>query len=174
MNNQIFYFLYNLAHHSYWADQAIIFFAHTFPYLVIIVAGVFILMHHEVIAAEAPAKVFLEKKKEILRAFVTGGGAWVLAKLLKVIIHTPRPFNIFADVHPLIQESGFAFPSGHATFYMALAVSIFLSHKKAGYAFMAFALIIGVARVAAGVHFPVDIIGGFALGALVAYLAKNV
>jgi membrane-associated phospholipid phosphatase len=31
-------------------------------------------------------------------------------------------------------------------------------------------LLIGVARIIAGVHFPIDILGGFCLGFLVAYL----
>jgi membrane-associated phospholipid phosphatase len=57
---------------------------------------------------------------------------------------------------------------------MALAVSIFFSHKKMGYVFIALAFVIGFARIAGGVHFPVDILGGFILGALVAYLVKNV
>ena len=34
---------------------------------------------------------------------------------------------------------------------------------------MLFALVIGVARIMLGVHFPGDILGGFVLGALVAY-----
>ena len=55
---------------------------------------------------------------------------------------------------------------------MALAFAIYFLHKQAGYWFMFFALIIGVARIMAGVHFPLDILGGFVLGALVAYLVK--
>jgi undecaprenyl-diphosphatase len=93
-----------------------------------------------------------------------------LAYIFKFLIHTPRPFDAFTQVHSLIPESGFAFPSGHATFFMALAVSIFFYHKKAGYVFMFFALLIGLARIAAGVHFPADILGGFVLGGLVSYL----
>jgi undecaprenyl-diphosphatase len=81
---------------------------------------------------------------------------------------------VFPQVHSLFAESWYSFPSGHATFFMALAVSIFLSHKKAGYLFMFFALLIGIARIIAGVHFPVDILGGFVIGALVAFFVKSV
>jgi membrane-associated phospholipid phosphatase len=38
---------------------------------------------------------------------------------------------------------------------------------------MFFALLIGVARVIAGVHFPIDILGGFCIGFLVAYLFEK-
>jgi undecaprenyl-diphosphatase len=178
MNNAIFYFFYNLAHQSKILDGTIIFFAQYFPYVVIILAGLFLLFHHEVLQAEEPARVFWEKKREILMVFFSGCLAWILAYVLKFFFHTLRPFDAFSAVHPLISESGFGFPSGHATFFMALAFSIFFLHKKAGYIFMFFALLIGLARIIAGVHFPVDILGGFILGGIisssVAFFRKNV
>jgi len=174
MNNTIFYFFYNLAHQSNFFDQVVIFLAVYLPYIVIISAGLFLLFHHEVFKAESPAQIFLQKKKEILSVFFTGAFAYIVATILKAIIHTNRPFIEFSNVYPLISKTDFSFPSGHATFFLALAVGIFLKHKKAGYVFMAVALLIGVARVVAGVHFPVDILGGFVLGALVAYFLRNV
>ncbi len=76
MNNSIFYFFYNFAHQSPWLDQVIIFLAQTFPYIVIGIAGLFLLMHHEVFKAESPMQILMAKKREILRAFFTGGFAW--------------------------------------------------------------------------------------------------
>ena len=129
-----------------------------------------LLFHHEVLQAEEPAKVFWEKKKEILFVFFIGIIAYLADTILKYIIRTPRPFDVFTQVHPLFAESWYSFPSGHATFFMALAFSIFFLHKKAGYYFIFFALLIGIARIIAGVHFPVDILGGFCIGFIVAYL----
>ena len=37
---------------------------------------------------------------------------------------------------------------------------------------MFFALLIGLARIMAGVHFPIDILGGFIIGSLIAFLVK--
>lgn len=173
MNNQIFFFFYNLAHKSEIFDKIVIFFAVYFPYIVIMLAGLFLLFHHEVLKAENPYRVFWEKKKEISIVFFSGCFAWILAFIFKVLISTNRPFVEFTNVFSLFSETGFAFPSGHATFFSALAVSIFLLHKKAGYFFMFFALIIGISRIIAGVHFPLDIFGGFILGALVAYFVKK-
>src|SRR3989344_4848088 len=85
MNNEIFYFFYNLAHQSTIFDSVIVFFAFYFPYVVIILAGVFLLMHHDVLKAENPYQVFLEKKKEILKAFFAGILAWLLAQVLKFL-----------------------------------------------------------------------------------------
>lgn len=170
MNNAIFFFLYNLAHQSKLFDYLIIFFATTFPYVVVILAGLFLLFHHEVFKAEEPLKVLVEKKKEIFMVFFSSFLAYLMSVVLKILFHTLRPFLALPQVQSLFIESGYAFPSGHATFFSALAFSIFFMHKKAGYVFMFFALLIGLARIIAGVHFPIDILGGFILGGMVAYL----
>ena len=172
MNNQIFFIFYNLAHQSLFLDKIIIFLAKTFPYIVILLAGIFLLFHHEVLSSEKPIKAFMQKWKEITLVFFSGIFAWCIASVLKILVHTPRPFSFFPNVVGLLNQTDFSFPSGHATFFMALAVAIFFYHKKAGYYFIFFALIIGLARIAAGVHFPVDILGGFILGALIAYFVK--
>lgn len=173
MNNQVFFFFYNFAHQSVLMDQLIVFFALYFPYVVLMLAGLFLLFHHEVFQAENPFQVFLQKKKEILLAFFTGYFAWIIAKILKFFIHTSRPFDVFSNVQSLFSETGFAFPSGHAAFYFALAFILFFTHKKAGLWFILFALIISIARVMGGVHFPGDILGGFILGALISFLVKK-
>ena len=173
MNETIFYFFYNFAHQSIILDNLIIFLAVYFPYIITISAGLFLLFHHEVFKAEKPWRVFLQKKKEILLSFFSGGFAWVIARLLKILINIDRPFLALPDVRALFPENGLAFPSGHATFYMALAVSIFLIHKKAGYLFIFSALLIGLARIAGGVHFPVDILSGFILGSMISYLVNS-
>lgn len=170
MNNTIFFFFYNLAHQSAFFDKLIIFLAVYFPFVVVFLAGIFLIMHHEVFRSKEPFKVFLQKKKEILSVFFSSFLAYLVAVILKLLIHTPRPFVLFGNIQALFNETGYAFPSGHATFFTALAVSIFFTHKKAGYVFMIFALLIGCARITAGVHFPVDILGGFIFGALIAYL----
>jgi len=171
VNNQIFFFFYNLAHQSQIFDQIIVFFAVYFPFVVVILAGLFLLFHHEVLQAENPYRVFMEKKKEILAVFLSGFLAYFISVVLKFLFHTLRPFLALPNVQALFSESSFAFPSGHATFFSALAFSIFFLHKKAGYVFMFFALLIGLARIVAGVHFPIDILGGFILGGTVSYLS---
>ena len=180
MNNEFFFFFYNLAHRADLLDKLIVFFAVYFPFIVVILAGLFLLFHlpaqagHEVLKAENPFRVFLEKKKEILVVFFSSFLAYFLSSILKFLFHTARPFLALPNISSLFSESSFAFPSGHSAFFAALAFSIFFLHKRAGYIFMFFALLIGLARIMAGVHFPIDILGGFVLGALVAYFVKNV
>ena len=157
----IFNSLYSLAHQSNLIDMLIRFCAVYLPYLVTVGAAIFIIRHHR-------------SMREVVRVFATGAIAWVAAYVLKILIHTPRPFDAISSVRSLFPENGYAFPSGHATFFSAIAFAILFRHKKAGRVFLLCALVIGLARIAGGVHFPVDILGGFVLGALVAYLAKTI
>jgi len=162
MNNAIFLFFYNLSHQSIFLDQMISFFAIYFIYIVIILALLFL----------------YKRWKEFILLCVSGGFAWILAKILKVLIHTPRPFDVFPQVQSLFLETGYAFPSGHTMVASAIAFALFIVNKKAGYIFMFFAILIGLARITAGVHFPIDILGGFVFGGgvsyLVAYFAKKI
>jgi len=172
LNTKIFFFLYNLTHQSASFDSLVIFFAKYFPYLVILFAIIFLLFHHEVIKSNNPFKALSKKWKEFVLVFFSGISAWVIANIIKIIIQAPRPFLVFPDIVPLLQKTDFSFPSGHATFFSALAVSLFFSHKKAGYLFIFFALLIGVARIIVGVHFPIDILGGYLVGILTAYFIR--
>jgi undecaprenyl-diphosphatase len=173
MNEKIFLYFYDFAHRSVGMDKVIVFFAEILPFIVIALAGLFLLFHHDVFRAENPFRIFLQKKKEILYSFFVGITAWILATLLKLAIGLDRPFHIISQTEPLFSKTDYSFPSGHATFFMALAFSIYFYHKKAGLVFITLAVLIGLARIAAGVHFPADILGGFILGALVAYFLKK-
>lgn len=166
MNETIFFFFYNLAHKSAFLDGVIVFLADTLPYLVILLAVIYLFFYKK-------------KWKDFFEIFFSASFAWFLAYILKILIHTDRPFVALQNIQNLFPESGYAFPSGHATFFMALAFAIFFNHRKtglpaqAGCIFIFFAFLIGVTRIIAGVHFPVDILGGFVLGSLIAYFLKN-
>ena len=60
------------------------------------------------------------------------------------------------------------FPSDHAAFFLALSLGIWLACRRAGAVALAWTLAVTLAgRVAAGMHWPVDIVAGMALGAAV-------
>lgn len=161
MNNDIFYFFYDLAHRSEWLDKLIVFLAVYLPFIVVFLAFWYLLFRRKSLG-------------KFISVFFTAGLAVLLSKFLKTLIQASRPPLALPDVQALIEKTSYSFPSDHATFFMALGLSIFFIKKKAGLWFLFFALLIGLARIAAGVHFPADILGGYVLGALVAYLAKKV
>lgn len=181
INNKIFFFFYNLAHQYIFLDKLFVFFAHIFPYIIILLAGIFLLFHHEVLSYKIKYnneaiwnsfRILKQKWREIVLVFFSGIFAWCIASLIKIIIQAPRPFMDFKDIVPLLRPTDYSFPSGHATFFMAISVAIFFSHQKAGYFFIFSAILIGIARIIVGVHFPFDIFCGFILGGLIAYFMK--
>jgi membrane-associated phospholipid phosphatase len=57
-----------------------------------------------------------------------------------------------------------SFPSDHAAVYFGLALTVWLVRPRVGYVVFAVVLVLNLARVYVGVHYPTDVIGGGALG----------
>ncbi len=82
----------------------------------------------------------------------------------------PRPFQVLA--HPLVlvaRSHDYSFPSDHAVMAGAVAAGLLLAGGRAlgGFAAIA-AFALAFARVYIGVHWPVDVVAGLVLGAVVA------
>ncbi|MBI5928527.1 MAG: phosphatase PAP2 family protein [Chloroflexi bacterium] len=90
------------------------------------------------------------------------GNGW-----LKQLFERPRP-EVFP---PLTTAGGYSFPSGHTmnamAFYGLVAVWLWRTHYR-GWAIVAGAWVVMVAisRVYLGVHYPSDVIGAIAFGAI--------
>ncbi len=83
----------------------------------------------------------------------------IVALLLGHLISSPRPFMVDGLV-PLIQSAtDNGFPSDHTLLAMAVAAVIFAYNRRAGSLLLVLAACVGLARVAANVHHPIDVIG---------------
>jgi len=111
------------------------------------------------------------KKEQVLHGILAFVLAWVLADIFKNFFPTVRPFLTNGN-SPLVLFPGDngAFPSGHTASSFALAMTIFKHDRKVGSLYIVLAILIGVARVLANVHYPIDILGGVVLGIIVATL----
>jgi undecaprenyl-diphosphatase len=98
--------------------------------------------------------------------------ALAVAQVIAGLWDRPRPYEAHpGDAHLLISPSPDpSFPSDHAAAAFAIAVSIFLRHRKAGWLALAMAGTLALSRVAAGTHYPSDVAGGALLGTLAALL----
>ncbi|MBP2583657.1 undecaprenyl-diphosphatase [Streptomyces sp. PvR006] len=90
---------------------------------------------------------------------------------IRGFVERPRPFRDHQGLEVLVDgKTDFSFVSDHATLAMALGVGVFVAHRRFGLVAIGLALAEGFARVYMGVHYPTDVIGGFALGTAVALL----
>ncbi|QIY96833.1 phosphatase PAP2 family protein [Streptomyces sp. S1D4-11] len=90
---------------------------------------------------------------------------------IRGFVERPRPFVDHQGLDVLVSgKTDFSFVSDHATLTMAIGVGLFVANRKFGLVGIGIALLEGFCRVYMGVHYPTDVIGGFALGTAVALL----
>lgn len=155
----ILYTLNNLAGHGGTGDALIIFTASYLPYIVV---GLFVLYLYRNRLLSLPQKV---------RALVIALGAALIARIgigspIRYFFPRPRPFLTY-HVHQLIAETAPGFPSGHALFFFGFSTIVFFYNRKLGLFSYLLSILICLARVAAGIHYPSDILAGALLGTLI-------
>jgi undecaprenyl-diphosphatase len=104
------------------------------------------------------------KKQMLLAAVAAVILAVILDKIAGKLYYDPRPF-VSNHLKPLVAHAADnGFPSEHALFGTALATLIYIYRPRVGTVALAAALVVGIARVAAHIHSPIDIITGFVIG----------
>lgn len=97
---------------------------------------------------------------------VAGTAVWGGIKLVKPLVGRERPAALLADVEVRgPAQTGLGFPSGHAAVSLTLALLATRSPAARTVAVSAAALT-GISRIYVGAHLPLDVLGGFAAGAL--------
>jgi undecaprenyl-diphosphatase len=107
----------------------------------------------------------------LIWAPLAAGVAVLVNVPIRGFVERPRPFVDHDGLDVLIGgKSDFSFVSDHATLMMAMGVGLFVANRKFGLVGIVLALFGGFCRVYMGVHYPTDVIGGFALGTAVVLL----
>lgn len=167
MNEALFHAFNGLSGGSPITDALIVFSAKWLPWFLVVGLIFFIFIHRHK-EARTLAELFSSAKlrmRELAMILFSALFALVLAEAMKYFYASPRPFEILADINLLFSYGwGDSFPSGHATFFAALAAAVYSYHKKLGILYIIAALLIGLGRIMAGIHFPIDILAGFVLG----------
>jgi len=115
---------------------------------------------------------FLGPKKIALRATLAGLLAWQgLGRLIGYLYFRPRPMTILPIQEVIFHRPTYSFPSDHAALLFALAFSFWLANqKRTSYWLWTIGVIISISRVITGLHYPSDILAGWVLGIIVAWL----
>jgi undecaprenyl-diphosphatase len=107
------------------------------------------------------------------------GSAAVAMLVNQAISHTwarPRPFTAHVDGTHLLAPATAdpSFPSDHAAAAFAIAFAVLAFSRRAGAGFLVAAALIGLSRIALGMHYPSDVLAGAVVGWASALLVTTV
>ncbi|NEC90928.1 phosphatase PAP2 family protein [Streptomyces sp. SID12501] len=101
-----------------------------------------------------------------------GAAVAVLVNIpIRGFVERPRPFLDHQGLEVLVSgKTDYSFVSDHATITMAMGAGLFVANRKFGLVGIGLALVEGFCQVYMGLHYPTDMVGGFALGTAVVLL----
>ena len=125
-------------------------------YLLWIIVGILIIL-------------FLSKKTRLMATAAVGSvilGRLIITEIIKRLYFSSRPYIVLEGVKKLITENKDyqSFPSGHVVIFFSIATAIYLFNKKWGIISFVIAILVAIARIFVGVHWPSDILGGAVVG----------
>lgn len=166
LNQLIFRFLFSLGGRWPLVDEVVIFSAVWLGYVLgLLLVGFFVwrFYRRDEVAGTAAASVV-----------GAALAAWIFSAVVKFWYLAPRPFAFYAELSPLFRY-GFldSFPSGHTIVAFAAAVAVRQFYPRFGNFVLVLALMIGLSRVIAGVHWPLDVLAGLLFGAFLGWLIPH-
>lgn len=120
------------------------------------------------------------RDRELRRTILLAGIAGVIAVGVSVgvsaFVYRPRPFTLLGNqVHLLVPHTAdSSFPSDHAMGSGAFAAGMWRAGGSARWVFLIVALLVGLSRAIAGVHWPSDLIASLIIGGLISQLTFTV
>lgn len=91
---------------------------------------------------------------------------------IKPLFSRLRPCKTLEHIRLLVHcGSGYSFPSAHATNISAAFTIFIYFYRKYSAIWITIILLIGLSRISVGVHYPLDVLGGYLIGASISILA---
>lgn len=107
-------------------------------------------------------------KSAVIAMCLALGGGVVLSMIIGHLYFVPRPFVAHQVLLLTPHAPDYSFPSDHATVTSAVAMTGVFRRLPGRWLALIAAVLVALARVFVGVHYPADVIGGFIIGAATA------
>jgi len=104
-------------------------------------------------------------------ALLSFGLAFLIAYIAGLLYYNDRPF-VVEHIEPLIShQPDNGFPSDHTLAAMTAAAVIFVYRRKLGILLGVLGLLVGIARIMAHLHYPVDIVASVFIAVIATFCA---
>ena len=113
------------------------------------------------------AILLIRKDERMIRVVFVTGISFILVSIVRHFINAPRPYTLYA-FDPIVKKSkaGESMPSRHVFSTFVIGMAFFYTYPMIGIIIFADGILMCFGRVAAGVHFPEDVIAGAIVGIL--------
>lgn len=137
-------------------------------YLVPVLLIIFFFFSRNAVAADRLEKL----QKFLINLSITVLISWqVIARFLGMMFNRERPFDFVGAKELVFHLPSYSFPSDHALFFAFITTYLFLSgYKKWGWLVLIATILVSLSRITAGLHWPGDILGGWIIGVILAFL----
>ncbi len=161
-NQDLFLQIFNFSRHNPILDFLMVFGAEYLIFLMWFLIFIFALKGNH------------KERKSLLLFLISWPILFLIIKFIHLFLFEQRPY-IANQIIPLIsyRVTDASFPSRHASSSFAMAFAFLYFKSKYGGPLLLLATWVSISRVYVGVHYPLDILGGFVIGILSPLLAQN-